>query len=165
MRLPSRYPHQRFDGRAARGSQHRNNSSLFAFRTTRLRANLTDLNASLALVFHSFRRRRLSPALLLVLGKRSAPTFNWLAHRDLLRFTAFFAVTTEAPPRPRGRQGRIPEHAYRPELATVTLCLHREASPFWIILLLVLADPEHLELLTLNQRVLLRPPKSLVRQG
>jgi hypothetical protein len=43
---------------------------------------------------------------------------------------------------PRGRRGRIPEHAYRPELASVTLCLRGEASPFWIILLLVLADLE-----------------------
>jgi len=31
--------------------------------------------------------------------------------------------------------------------------LHAKASPFWIILLLVWANPEHLEPLTLNQRV------------
>jgi hypothetical protein len=92
--------------------------------------------AFLALVFYNFRRWSPTNGLHRVLGKRSAPTFNWLAHRELLRFTAPFAVTTEAPPRLQGRRGRIPEHAYRPELATVRLCLHREASAFWIILLL-----------------------------
>jgi hypothetical protein len=36
---------------------------------------------------------------------------------------------------------------------SVPLCLRAKASPFWIILLLVWANPEHLEPLTLNQRV------------
>jgi hypothetical protein len=33
--------------------------------------------------------------------------------------------------------------ASAPELDTVPLCLREEASPFWIILLLVEGDPEH----------------------
>ena len=68
-------------------------------------------------------------------------------------FAASLAATTEAPPRPSSRRGRIPERAYRPELVTRPLCLRRKASPFWIMLLLVWAHPEHLEPLTLNQRV------------
>jgi hypothetical protein len=36
---------------------------------------------------------------------------------------------------------------------SVPLCLRAKASPFWIILLLVWSNPEHLEPLTLNQRV------------
>ena len=61
--------------------------------------------------------------------------------------------TTEAPPRRWSRRGRIPEHIKSPELTKVPLCLRRNASPFWIILLLVWANSEHLEPLTLNQRV------------
>jgi hypothetical protein len=53
---------------------------------------------------------------------------------------ATIAATTEAPPQRRSRRGRIPKRSQRPELATVPLCLCEEASPFWIILLLV---PEH----------------------
>ena len=56
------------------------------------------------------------------------------------------AATTDAPPRPSSRRGRIPKRAYRSELATLPLCWLRKASPFWIILLLVLTVPEHLEL-------------------
>jgi hypothetical protein len=41
------------------------------------------------------------------------------------------------------------ECAYRPELDTRPLCLRRKASPFWIMLLLVWAHPEHLEPVTL----------------
>jgi hypothetical protein len=63
------------------------------------------------------------------------------------------AATTEAPPRSSSRRGRIPERAFRSELARVALWLLRKASPFWIILLLVLTFSEHLEPLTLNQRV------------
>ena len=60
-------------------------------------------------------------------------------------FAASSAATTEAPPRPSSRRGRIPERAYRSELATLPLCWLRKASPFWIILLLVLAASEHVE--------------------
>jgi hypothetical protein len=56
---------------------------------------------------------------------------------------ATIAATTEAPPQRRSRRGRIPKRSQRPELATVPLCLCEEASPFWIILLLVEDDPEH----------------------
>jgi hypothetical protein len=56
---------------------------------------------------------------------------------------ATIAATTEAPPQRRSRRGRIPKRSQRPELATVPLCLCEEASPFWIILLLVEGDPEH----------------------
>ena len=55
---------------------------------------------------------------------------------------ATIAATTEAPPRLSSRRGRIPKRSQRPELATVPLCLCEEASPFWIILLLVEAS-EH----------------------
>jgi hypothetical protein len=47
------------------------------------------------------------------------------------------AATTEAPPQRTSRRGRIPKRSQRPELDTVPLCLREEASPFWIILLLV----------------------------
>ena len=52
------------------------------------------------------------------------------------------AATTEAPPRPSGRRGRIPK---RNSLGTATVPLRSrgKASPFWIILLLVWANPEH----------------------
>ena len=56
---------------------------------------------------------------------------------------ATIAATTEAPPQRRSRRGRIPKRSQRPELDTVPLCLCEEASPFWIILLLVEGDPEH----------------------
>jgi hypothetical protein len=44
--------------------------------------------------------------------------------------------TTEAPPRPSGRRGRISERPRRPELTTLPLQSRPNASPFWIILLL-----------------------------
>ncbi|MGA8750260.1 MAG: hypothetical protein WB563_15830, partial [Pseudolabrys sp.] len=39
--------------------------------------------------------------------------------------------------------GQDPEAQSAPELDTVPLCLRENASPFWIILLLVESDPEH----------------------
>jgi hypothetical protein len=54
---------------------------------------------------------------------------------------ATIVATTEAPPRRRSRRGRIPKRNQRSELDTVPLCLREEASPFWIILLLVSGDP------------------------
>jgi hypothetical protein len=51
------------------------------------------------------------------------------------------AATTEAPPQRRSRRGKIPKRNQRSELDTVPLCLREEASPFWIILLLVSRDP------------------------
>jgi hypothetical protein len=63
---------------------------------------------------------------------------------DILGFlsaaTASGAVTTEAPPRPTGRQGRIPTRVLALGTVSVPLCLRAKASPFWIILLLVWAD-------------------------
>jgi hypothetical protein len=57
---------------------------------------------------------------------------------------ATIAATAEAPPQRKSRRGRIPKRSQRPELDTVPLCLHEEASPFWIILLLAdEGDPEH----------------------
>jgi hypothetical protein len=56
---------------------------------------------------------------------------------------ATIAATTEAPPQRRSRRGRIPKRSQRPELGIVPLCLCEEASPFWIILLLVEGDSEH----------------------
>src|SRR4029453_17031597 len=55
----------------------------------------------------------------------------------------FSAATTEAPPRPSSRRGRIPRFACRPELVTLALCLRGKASPFWIMLLLVLGLHDH----------------------
>ena len=57
---------------------------------------------------------------------------------------ATIAATTEAPPQRRSRRGRIPKRSQRPELDTVPLGPRKEASLFWIILLLVWADAEHL---------------------
>src|SRR6266446_6464480 len=51
--------------------------------------------------------------------------------------------TTEAPPRPSGRRGRISERPQRPELTTLPLQSRLNASPFWIMLLLSLASLEH----------------------
>src|SRR5258708_23565733 len=51
--------------------------------------------------------------------------------------------TTEAPPRPSSRRGRISERPQRPELTTLPLQSWPNASPFWIMLLLSLAVLEH----------------------
>ena len=59
---------------------------------------------------------------------------------------ATIAATTEAPPQRRSRRGRIPKRSRRPELDTVLLCLCKNASPFWVILLLVGDDPGHLRI-------------------
>jgi hypothetical protein len=53
------------------------------------------------------------------------------------------AATTEAPPRRRSRRGRIPKRSQHSELDTVPLSLREQASPFWIILLLVSGDPAY----------------------
>jgi hypothetical protein len=52
------------------------------------------------------------------------------------------AASTTAPPRPCGRRGRIPRRAYV-RTVIVPLCSRTNASPFWIILLLVLARSEN----------------------
>jgi hypothetical protein len=57
--------------------------------------------------------------------------------------TAIGAATTEAPHWPGGRQGRIPEGLFAPGTVTVPLRSLRKASPFWAILLLVSAPPDH----------------------
>ena len=51
--------------------------------------------------------------------------------------------TTEAPPRPSGRRGRISERPQRPELTTLPLQSRPNASPFWIMLLLSVSALEH----------------------
>src|ERR1700675_43272 len=51
--------------------------------------------------------------------------------------TAIGAATTEAPQWPGGRRGRIPEGLFAPGTVTVPLRSRRNASSFWIILLLV----------------------------
>src|SRR5258707_15737426 len=45
--------------------------------------------------------------------------------------------TTEAPPRPSGRRGRISERPQRPELTTLPLQSRLNAGPFWIMLFLL----------------------------
>src|SRR6266436_3731436 len=59
--------------------------------------------------------------------------------------TAIAAVTTEAPHWRQSRQGRIQPQgqAASSSRATLPLCCHRKASPFWIILLLVSGRPDH----------------------
>jgi len=56
---------------------------------------------------------------------------------------ATIAATTEAPPRRTSRRGKIPKRSQRLEPDTLPLCLREEASPFWIILLLIERDLEH----------------------
>jgi hypothetical protein len=50
--------------------------------------------------------------------------------------TAIDAATTEAPQRPGRRRGRIPDGLFAPGTVTVPLRSRRNASSFWIILLL-----------------------------
>src|SRR5262249_55373820 len=62
-------------------------------------------------------------------------------HRDPpLRWCGVIAAatTTTAPPRPCSRRGRIPRARRAPGTVTLPLCLRPNASPFWIMLLLVL---------------------------
>src|SRR5262245_13599221 len=102
------------------------------------------------------------PFCLAVLGR--ARLFDGAAGRAAVRFFAVFVIgdllrfscsLPAAPPKPRrssyagGAGSRSGKSA--PEASTVALRTPRNASPFWIILLLVLADPEHLELLTLRR--------------
>jgi len=56
---------------------------------------------------------------------------------------ASFAATTTAPPRPHSRRGRDPEARVVPGTVTVALCSRTNASPFWIMLLLVWGRSEH----------------------
>src|SRR6185437_8562331 len=60
-----------------------------------------------------------------------------------IRFWRPSAATTEAPSRLLSRRGRIPVRVHRPELTAVLLCWQRNASSFWIILLLVSGRLEH----------------------
>jgi hypothetical protein len=59
-----------------------------------------------------------------------------LTSRSSVRSMAASRRTTEAPPRPSSRRGRISERPRRPELATLPLQSRPNASPFWIMLLL-----------------------------
>jgi hypothetical protein len=54
---------------------------------------------------------------------------------------ATIAATTEARPRREAGGAGSRKRNQRSELDTVPLCLRAEASPFWIILLLVSRDP------------------------
>src|SRR5260370_3040447 len=65
-------------------------------------------------------------ASLLALTSRSSVRLKRRRHR-----------TTEAPPRPSGRRGRISERPPRPELTTLPLQSRPNASPFWIMVLLL----------------------------
>src|SRR5213080_4723847 len=71
-------------------------------------------------------------ASLLTLTSRSSVRLKRCRHR-----------TTEAPPRPSGRRGRISERPQRPELTTLPLQSRPNASPFWITLLLSVGALEH----------------------
>src|SRR5262249_40715740 len=60
-----------------------------------------------------------------------------------LRWCGVIAATTTAPPRPRSRRGRIPRARRAPGTVTLPLCSRTNASPFWIMLLLVLGRPDN----------------------
>src|SRR5262245_44984020 len=61
-------------------------------------------------------------------------------HRDPpLLWYGVIAATTAAPPRPCGRRGRI-RGRVAPGTVTLPLCSRTNASPFWIMLLLVLGQ-------------------------
>src|SRR5258708_28217515 len=66
-----------------------------------------------------------------------------LTARSSLRLKRRRYRTTEAPPRPSGRRGRISERRQRPELTTLPLQSRPNASPFWIMLLLSVGALEH----------------------
>src|SRR5436305_14559655 len=65
------------------------------------------------------------------------------ASRSSLRLKRRRYRTTEAPPRPSGRRGRISERPQRPELKTLPLQSPPNASPFCIMLLLSVGALEH----------------------
>src|SRR5207253_10533587 len=83
------------------------------------------------LLHHPLRMALLS-AFLLTLTSRSSVRLKRCRYR-----------TTEAPPRPSGRRGRISERPQRPELTTLALQSRPNASPFWIMLLLSVGALEH----------------------
>jgi hypothetical protein len=58
-----------------------------------------------------------------------------LTLRPSIRFMAASRRTTEAPPRPVGRRGRISECPRRPGLPSIPLKSRPNASTFWIMLL------------------------------
>src|SRR5215467_10925486 len=68
---------------------------------------------------------------------------HWICSSGSPSVSAASFATTEAPPRPLSRRGRIPGCVYQPELVTLALCLRAKASPFWIMLLLVLGLRDH----------------------
>ncbi len=72
--------------------------------------------------------------------------------------TTIAAVTTEAPHWRRSRRGRIQPQgqAASSSRATLPLCYHRKASPFWIILLLVSGRPDHRIILMPQSNQLIR---------
>src|SRR5216684_7462114 len=70
----------------------------------------------------------------------SLPT---LTSRSSVRLKRRRYRTTEAPPRPSGRRGRISERRQRPELTTLPLQSRPNASAFWIMLLLSVRALEH----------------------
>jgi hypothetical protein len=61
----------------------------------------------------------------------------------LLSVEAASRRTTEAPPRPSGQRGGIPERPQRPKFRTLPLQSQSKASPFWIMLLLSVGGLEH----------------------
>src|SRR5258705_8849272 len=71
-------------------------------------------------------------ASLLTLTSRSSVWLKRRRHR-----------TTEAPPRPSGRRGRISERPQRPGLATLPLQSRPNASAFWVMLFLSVGALEH----------------------
>jgi hypothetical protein len=62
---------------------------------------------------------------------------------DLLRLCGDHRRHHRSPTSAKKPSGRIPKRRRRPELDTVPLCLREEASPFWIILLLVWGAPAY----------------------
>jgi hypothetical protein len=80
----------------------------------------------------------------LVLGS-FAPDVGFRFHFALVigisfRCAATIAVTTEAPPQQSSRRGRIPKRSSARNWTQYRSVLREEASPFWIILLLIWGD-------------------------
>ena len=144
MRLPTRCPHHCIHGGTCRPTQHRDHPSLFGLRALSwlLDAVAVDAAARGGFVCGNVGLRAVGRTDLRCFDLAPAPLvapecFNvvlvmgssWYQRGAIRR-------TTEAPPRPPGRRGRIPNRTLRPERFTVPLQSPMNASPFWIMLLL-----------------------------
>ena len=131
MLLPAGCLHHRGDCCPVRRPQHRDNASIA----------LSRQQPSCSLARQRLRMRALQRAQ--APPVRSMVSSRALTWRSSVRFMRPLGRTTDAPPRPRSRRGRISGRAWRPRLAPVPLRSARKASPFWIMLLLSSRTFEH----------------------